>query len=149
MAEIVRSLSREDGKVSQKRKHLEQLDETETDNSNPSSLRRSKREIKGPVQFEFNKDHGYKLIKVVCSRVLKFPKKDRSDASYLYALFMDSESGFMEIIPENIIETPSILKASHKDPDTPNLREALNGQYREEFLEAMRKDIAELEEQKN
>lgn len=144
VAAIERSLSREDDKGSQQRKHVEPVD-AEKDDMIPSSLRRSKRERKEPVRFEFNKDHGYTMIKGVCSRVLKCLKQDRSDISYLYALLMDSESGCMENIPANMIETPSILKASHVDPDTPNLQEALNGKYREEFLEAMGKDISELE----
>ena len=138
VAAIERSLSREDDKSSQQRKHVEPVD-AEKDDRIPSSLRRSKRERKEPVRFEFDKDHGYTMIKGVCSRVLKCLKQDRSDISYLYALLMDSESGCMDNIPANMIETPSILKASHEDPDTPNLREALNGQYREEFLQAMRK----------
>ena len=43
VATIERSLSREDDKGSQNRKHLEPVDVTEKDDSNPSSLRRSKR----------------------------------------------------------------------------------------------------------
>ena len=81
MAVIEKSLSGEDEKGYQQSKYLEQVHVTEKDDSNPSSLRRSKRERKRPFKFEFEKDHGYTLIKGVCSRILKCLKKDRSDVS--------------------------------------------------------------------
>jgi Reverse transcriptase (RNA-dependent DNA polymerase) len=70
-----------------------------------------------------------------------------SDNRYLYALLMDPEFGIMEnIFPHAISQVPSMLKATKSDPDCPTLQEALAGPQREEFLEAMAKEIEELEQ---
>jgi hypothetical protein len=44
-----------------------------------------------------------------------------------------------------IIQYPAALKANKKDPDSPTFQEAMTGPYREEFLEAMRTEVSELE----
>jgi len=64
-------------------------------------------------------------------------------------LLMDSEFGVMDnLFPDVISRCPSLLKAStsKSDPDTPSIQEALSGPYRQEFLDAMRDEILELEE---
>ena len=96
------------------------------------------------MRYAFDKEHGYTLGRGVLHRVLKCLKRE-TDISYLHALLLDSESGTLDGLPVNLVQTPSILKAAHKDPDTPTMMEALNGPYREEFLKAMRNEIAELE----
>lgn len=69
-----------------------------------------------------------------------------SDNRYLYALLMDPEFGIMEnLFPHAISQVPSMLKATKSDPDGPTLQEALAGPQRAEFLEAMAKEIDELE----
>jgi hypothetical protein len=71
------------------------------------------------------------------------------DYNYLYALLMDSEFGIMDnLFPDVISRCPSLLKAakSKSDPDTPSIQEALSGPYHQEFLEALRNEIQELEE---
>jgi hypothetical protein len=47
-----------------------------------------------------------------------------------------------------IAQFPAALKASKKDPDSPSFQEAMTGPYREEFLEAMRTKVSELESHK-
>jgi len=75
--------------------------------------------------------------------------KPVEDYNYLYSLLMDPEFGIMDNLFADVISRcPSLLKASKSksDPDTPSMQEALNGPYRDEFLEAMQVEIKELEE---
>ena len=52
------------------------------------------------------------------------------------------------MMPDVLARAPKMLKASkpNRDPDLPNIQEALSGPYREQFLEAMAKEIKELED---
>jgi hypothetical protein len=60
---------------------------------------------------------------------------------------MDPEFGIMEnLFPNAVSQVPWMLKATTSDPDTPTLQEALNGPQRLEFVEAMAKEIQELEQ---
>ena len=63
------------------------------------------------------------------------------------ALIVDPDTGLYEgMHPTALTMYPSILKAAASpDPDTPNLTEALSSAHREEFLEAMKKEIQQLE----
>ena len=65
------------------------------------------------------------------------------DYRYIHSLLLDTGTGIMDnVIPH----CPYTYKAkSSNDPDTPNIGQALTGVYRVEFLEAMRKEITELE----
>ena len=71
--------------------------------------------------------------------------------AYIYALLLDTEFGVMDgLLPDMIGRCPGLLKASKgggkgADPDLPILGQALNGSYREEFLQVMRNEIEELE----
>ena len=69
------------------------------------------------------------------------------DYNYVYALLMDPEYGVMDgFVPDAMAQCPQLMKAKSNDPDLPQLHEALAGPYREEFREAMRNEIKELEE---
>ena len=60
----------------------------------------------------------------------------------MYALLMDPEYGVIDgFVPDVLTNCPVLMKAKAKDPDTPSLTEALTGPHRDEFLEAMRKEI--------
>ncbi len=72
----------------------------------------------------------------------------RRDYSLIYTLLMDHEYGILEnLMPHVAAHAPHMLKASSKkdNPDMPNFHEAMRGPHREEFLEAMKKEITELE----
>ena len=69
------------------------------------------------------------------------------DYNHIYALLMDSEYGVMDgLLPDAMARCPQLMKAKGNDPDLPQLHEALMGPHRDEFLEAMRKEIKQLEE---
>ncbi len=52
--------------------------------------------------------------------------------------------------PDFLTRNPNLFKAKKKknDPDSPGIVDALSGEYREEFLEAMKIEIEELEHHK-
>jgi hypothetical protein len=54
----------------------------------------------------------------------------------------------LEGVHPAIAQFPAALKASKKDPDSPSFQEAMTGPYREQFLEAMRVEVSELESHK-
>ena len=62
---------------------------------------------------------------------------------------MDPVNGILDTSlfpPDFLIRHPNILKAKKTmDPDSPGIVEALSGPYREDFLEAMKNEITELE----
>ena len=66
---------------------------------------------------------------------------------YLIALLLDPHFGVFDNLPINMFaENPHFMKAgATKDPDTPDLKEALASPHREEFLSAMEVEIKELE----
>lgn len=69
------------------------------------------------------------------------------DYNYLYALLMDPDYGVVDgMVPDVMQRCPQLFKSKIKDPDLPLLHEALAGPHRDEFLEAMRNEIKELEE---
>jgi hypothetical protein len=72
-----------------------------------------------------------------------------SDYRYLLALLTDVDTGALDGLHPGITQFPMALKAAYgKDPDTPTYAEAMNGPDREQYEEAMVKEIAELEEHK-
>ena len=80
------------------------------------------------------------------STVIKRSTSDY-DYNYIYTLLMNPDFGVMEgLLPDAMMQCPSLMKAKGKDPDLPPLHEALAGPNREDFLEAMRNEIKELEE---
>ena len=59
---------------------------------------------------------------------------------------MDPDYDVMEGIIPDALHCPSLMKSKAKDPDLPMLHEALAGPYGDEFLEAIRNKIKELED---
>ena len=71
-----------------------------------------------------------------------------SDYRYLVALLTDVDTGGLDALHPAMLQYPMALKANQKDPDTPTYHEAMNGQQRAQFEEAMVKEVTELEEHK-
>jgi hypothetical protein len=69
----------------------------------------------------------------------------QSDYRYIVALLTSVDTLGLEGVHPGIAQFPAALKASKKDPDSPSFQEAMTGPYREEFLEAMRVEVSELE----
>ena len=116
------------------------------DRTPPPELRRSTRTRKPPERFTFNKKHGYwssrRVVKTVLTGLLTSTAA-AYDYQHIHALMLDHEYGTMENI---LLNCPSTFKAKKTyDPDTPDIGHALSGPHREEFLEAMDKEIDELE----
>ena len=66
---------------------------------------------------------------------------------YLANIVLDPGFGLIEHLdPTTLIRNPNIFKAkATRDPDTPNIGEAMTGPHREEFLEAIEKEVDQLE----
>ena len=85
------------------------------------------------------------VCKAICKKVWKHAVGG-SDYKYLYALLMEPEFGLLEnLYPQAISQVATMMKGTASDPDLPSLQEALSGPHRTEFLEAMNKEIEELE----
>ena len=68
------------------------------------------------------------------------------DYNYVYALLMDQEYGVMnDLLPDVMTCSPHLFKAKKDNPDLPLLQAALAGPHCEEFIQAMRREIEELE----
>jgi hypothetical protein len=120
-----------------------------------SGPRRSTR-IRKPVdRFTQSKAHGYSSVKRFSHNLIKcmcFYHSARRvyDMNYITALAMDQEFGVLDsfdsLPPDSLIKNPYFLKSkSNSDPDTPGIREALNGEYRDDFIEGMTQEINKLE----
>jgi hypothetical protein len=72
----------------------------------------------------------------------------QGDYRYIVALLTSVDTLGLEGVHPAIAQYPAALKASKKDPDSPTFQEAMTGPYREEFLEAMRTEVSELESHK-
>jgi hypothetical protein len=126
----------------------------ETRDQREDGLRRSMRQKLNRERYQAANlgQHSRHYCSALFSMIYKFSlpsPKPVEDYKYLYALLMDPEFGIMDnLFPDVISRCPSLLKASksRSDPDTPSIREALNGPFRQEFLQAMQKEIEELEE---
>ena len=117
-------------------------------------LRRSKRSRKPVIPFAFDKAHGYHVVKrfmktLVLSCALLPCQGKQFNAHYAYALAIDPNSGIIHdtnvLQPDFMMRNPGMFKAGKKDADTPGIMEALSGPYRDEFMDAMQKEIEELE----
>ena len=98
-----------------------------------------------PERFTFDRKHGYwgakKLAKTVIKALL-FSPTSQYDYRYIHALMLDRAHGTLEgAIPND----PFLFKANLHDPDNISIGEELSGPYREQFLEAMKKEVHELE----
>jgi len=68
----------------------------------------------------------------------------------ILTLAINPKTGLFENIDMNKIGTVDMFKASKKsDPDIPTIKKVLCGLFKEEFIEAMIKEIQELEEHGN
>ncbi len=71
----------------------------------------------------------------------------KRDYALVHALLMDPEYGVMNnLMPHAISQIPQLLTGSKTDPDYPSLHEALAGPQHDEFINAMHKEITELEQ---
>ena len=66
--------------------------------------------------------------------------------NYATALAMDPEFGILDglssLPPDALTRNPYMFKAKKtSDPDTPSIKEALTGPFRDEFLEGMALEI--------
>ena len=85
------------------------------------------------------------VCKAICKKVWKHAVGG-SDYKYLYALLMEPEFGLLEnLYPQAISQVATMMKGTASDPDLPSLQEAMSGPHHTEFLEAMNKEIEELE----
>ena len=123
--------------------------------ANPPVLERSARKTRNrrPTYFVRGKaQFARTYVRAFCSCVYKLVVQSSmrtQEYSQLYALLLDPDFGLLESITPNVFaQCGHLLKANKKDPDTPSLQEALNGNHKEEFLEAMKTEIDELEAHK-
>ena len=80
-------------------------------------------------------------------RLLRSVLKQESDMAYIHALLLDQDHGVMDsLLPQVMEKHHSLLKTNKRNSDVPTLYEALTRPHREEFLEAMCKEIEELED---
>ena len=117
--------------------------------------RRSTRVRKPVDRFTFDKAHGYSSVRRFTAALIKcicFYSGVRrvSDMNYVTALAMDPEfgilDGFSALSPDILTRNPYMFKSKNtSDPDTPTIKEALIGPYRDEFLDGMTLEITELE----
>ena len=86
-----------------------------------------------------------KKIKQIKREVFSEAIKRPSNMNYVYALLLDPEFGILDGLMPQMLQTKSYKATKKHDPDTPPLTEALSGRYREEFLQAMKREIDELQ----
>jgi hypothetical protein len=122
-----------------------------------SDEKQNKRPQSGGNSYGFNKRRGLGKLKVGGQYTMAVIKATRdrlysalrlkrpSHMGYIYALMMDPEYGVMHDILPNSISRPGFLKAAKNDPDSPRLDQAMMGPHREEYVEAMVKEIGDLE----
>ena len=123
--------------------------------SDETPLRRSTRIKKQVDRFKFDKAHGYSSVKrflgLLINGVCAFHSVHQvHHANYTAALALDPTygilSGFSDVSPDFLNRNQWMFKSKTKnDPDTPGIREALTGKHRDEFIQGMANEIAELE----
>lgn len=89
------------------------------------------------------------LCKTTAQSMVRCAVGQESDYRYLLALLTDVDTGALDGIHPGINQFPMALKAAYgKDPDSPTYSEAMGGADREQYEEAMVKEIQELEQHK-
>jgi len=126
-----------------------------SDDNNVESPRRSTRVKKSVERFTFDKAHGYTSIRRYSNALITclcyfHAVRTIHDVNYLTALAMDPEFGVLDMFsslpPDILTRHPFMFKANKTaDPDTPGIKEALTGEFRDDFVEGMGKEIEELE----
>ena len=115
----------------------------------PVPPRMPARHRRAPIQFSFDNQHGYTMVKGMYSRMIhKLQLFGGSQyIQYIYALLMDPEFGFMEnIMLQMMGKIFQIIKLSKGYPDTPNSNKTISVPYKVEFTKATTQDIKELEQ---
>ena len=121
--------------------------------------RRSIRTRQPVDRFTFTPANGYKLavqysrniFDTLCSIGDKHGTQHPSyQAAYLTALVFDHTNGILDTVdtlpPDFFIKHPYLFKAKNfADPDTPDIRAALSGEHRDDFIKCMQLEIADLE----
>ncbi|MEO0405215.1 MAG: reverse transcriptase domain-containing protein [Bacteroidota bacterium] len=102
------------------------------------------------MRFKFDKQHGYALVRAyakVMTRNLGILSEQSYQEQYLINIALDPEFGLIENLgATTLLRNPQLLKVKAvRDPDTPNIGEAMSGPHIEELLAAMAKEIEELE----
>ncbi len=114
--------------------------------------RRSGRERRKPTCFRFDAQHGCVVVRAFLKKMarnLGTMSGNNCRDKCIMNLILDPESGLCEhfnLDPTILSRHPNILKVkATRDPDEPSLREAMAGPHKAEFLEAMAKEIKDLE----
>ena len=107
--------------------------------------RRRSQRTRRPVeryQANFSLETAYKA----CAKVLRVCRRKRTvQLAFHFALLLNPVTGLMDDIPVTSYADGS-LKANKHDPDLPKYRVAMAGPHRDQFIEAMVKEVKELEE---
>ena len=126
------------------------------DPTRESGPRRSTR-IRKPVdRFTPDKAHGYHTVQRYTNALIGcicafYSVRNIHDVNYATALAMDPVFGHLDSYtqPDMLTRNPWMFKSKKMaDPDTPSIKEALSGPFRDEFLESMQLEITELDEHK-
>ena len=109
--------------------------------------RSSGRQRISPIQFNFDKQHGYTKVKGIYYRMIRNLQLSGGYQylQYIHAFLMDPELGFIEnIMPQMMGKLPQILNIYNRYPGNPTLTEAITGIYKAEFMQATKQDTNEL-----
>ena len=115
----------------------------------PVTHRRSGRQKRYPVQFNFDKQHGYTIFKGVYYRMIRnLQLSDGSqDLQYIHFFLMDPEFGLTDnIMPHMMGNLSQMTRLSKGEPDTPNLTESITRPYNHAFIQHIIHYIKELEQ---
>jgi hypothetical protein len=138
----------------------EPVPQTRVDDNEPFEPCRSTRVRKPVERFTPGKAHGYLSVQrftnvlVKCISLLSLSHDHVSnnyfDDNYATTLTLDPVFGILDgtstMPPYFLTRNPWMFKAKKgSDPNTPTIKEALTGPYRNEFLDAMTVEIDELE----
>ncbi|MGH3053412.1 MAG: reverse transcriptase domain-containing protein [Gaiellaceae bacterium] len=117
----------------------------------PDPAMRPKRQRRPPDRYGYGRVKAYQAMTSFCAMIaasMLGTQGFETDLRYMAALLTDMDHGTQEgNIPPWYSEYPHAMKAKKtQDPDTPTFDQAMNGPHREEFIEAMRNEVSELEE---
>lgn len=116
--------------------------------------RRSQRTTKGKMpsrfqDYQVNVAEAKEVYKSLIAGISQAKRSQVIDYRYAIALLTDAQSGTIDMLPPDIARQPLALKSKKQDdPDLPSYRDAMAGEHREQFQEAMTAEIEQLEEHK-
>ena len=111
--------------------------------------RRSVRQRRAPVQFNFDQHCGYNMINWMYYRMIRNLKLSGGSQykQYIHALLVNPEFGLKEnTMPQMMGRLSQMIKIYKGYPDTPTLTEGITVPYKNEFMQAITQDIKELEQ---